>query len=295
MAALHLGFIGIGRMGAPMAGRLLDAGHTLTIFDTVDAAVAPLVARGAKRANSTADVAAAAEVILLSLPKPEVVAKVAEEITSVDGKARLVIDLSTTGPQGAIKLAETLRSRNIMALDSPVSGGVAGAAKGTLALMVSGPRGSFNEMEPVLKNLGKVFFVGEDAGMAQTMKCINNMLSVAALAISSEAMTLGAKVGIDPKVMVDVLNAGSGRNSATVDKIPNFVLPRTFNFGFAVGLSCKDIRLCLEEAERRGVPMVVGAAVREMLTMTRTRFGEDADLTMLSKMIEELGGAELKG
>jgi 3-hydroxyisobutyrate dehydrogenase-like beta-hydroxyacid dehydrogenase len=95
--------------------------------------------------------------------------------------------------------------------------------------------------------------------------------------------------------MVDVLNAGSGRNSATVDKIPNFVLPRTFNFGFAVGLSCKDIRLCLEEAERRGVPMVVGAAVREMLTMTRTRFGEDADLTMLSKTIEELGGAELKG
>jgi 3-hydroxyisobutyrate dehydrogenase-like beta-hydroxyacid dehydrogenase len=295
MAALHLGFIGIGRMGAPMAGRLLDAGHTLTIYDTVDAAVAPLVARGAKRASSAADVAAAAEVILLSLPKPEVVAKVAEEITAVDGKARLVIDLSTTGPGGAIKLAETLRSRNIMALDAPVSGGVAGAAKGTLALMVSGPRGSFNEMEPVLKNLGKVFFVGENAGMAQTMKCINNMLSVTALAISSEAMTLGAKVGIDPKVMVDVLNAGSGRNSATVDKIPNFVLPRTFNFGFAVGLSCKDIRLCLEEAERRGVPMVVGAAVREMLTMTRTRFGEDADLTMLSKTIEELGGAELKG
>lgn len=295
MAALHLGFIGIGRMGAPMAGRLLDAGHTLTIYDTVEAAVAPLVARGAKRANSAADVAAVAEVILLSLPKPEVVAKVAEEITSVDGKARLVIDLSTTGPGGAVKLAETLRSRNIMSLDAPVSGGVAGAAKGTLALMVSGPRGSFNEMEPVLKNLGKVFFVGENAGMAQTMKCINNMLSVTALAISSEAMTLGAKVGIDPKVMVDVPNAGSGRNSATVDKIPNFVLPRTFNFGFAVGLSCKDIRLCLEEAERRGVPMVVGAAVREMLTMTRTRFGEDADLTMLSKTIEELGGAELKG
>jgi 3-hydroxyisobutyrate dehydrogenase-like beta-hydroxyacid dehydrogenase len=295
MVALHLGFIGIGRMGAPMAGRLLDAGHTLTIYDTVDAAVAPLVARGATRASSAADVAAVAEVILLSLPKPEVVAKVAEEITSVDGKARLVIDLSTTGPQGAIKLSETLRSRNIMALDAPVSGGVAGAAKGTLALMVSGPRSSFNEMEPVLKNLGKVFFVGENAGMAQTMKCINNMLSVTALAISSEAMTLGAKVGIDPKVMVDVLNAGSGRNSATVDKIPNFVLPRTFNFGFAVGLSCKDIRLCLEEAERRGVPMVVGAAVREMLTMTRTRFGEDADLTMLSKTIEELGGAELKG
>jgi 3-hydroxyisobutyrate dehydrogenase-like beta-hydroxyacid dehydrogenase len=295
MTALHLGFIGVGRMGAAMAGRLLDAGHTLTIFDTSEAALAPLVARGAKRASSAADVATAAEVILLSLPKPEVVAKVADEIAAVDGKTRLVIDLSTTGPQGAAKLAETLRSRNIVSLDAPVSGGPAGARKGTLALMVSGPRGAFDEMKPVLERFGKLFFVGEKAGLAQIMKVINNMLSVTALAISSEAMVLGAKAGIDANVMVDVLNAGSGRNSATVDKIPNFVLPRTFDFGFAVGLSCKDIRLCLEEAERRGVPMVVGSAVREMLTITRARFGEDADLTSIARTVEEWGGAQLKG
>jgi len=295
MTTLHIGFVGIGRMGAPMAGRLLDAGHVLTIFDTSEAAVAPLVARGAKRAASVADVAAVAEVILLSLPKPEVVARVSEEIVAVDGKTRLVVDLSTTGPSGAIKLAETLRSRNITALDSPVSGGVAGARKGTLALMVSGSRGSFDELQPVLQNLGKLFYVGETPGMAQTMKVINNIVSVTALAISSEAMVLGAKAGIDARVMIDVLNAGSGRNSATVDKIPNFVLPRTFDFGFAVGLSCKDIRLCLEEAERRGVPMVVGSAVRELLTITRARFGDDADMTMLSRTVEEWGGVELKG
>jgi len=295
MTTLHIGFVGIGRMGAPMAGRLLDAGHVLTIFDTSEAAVAPLVARGAKRAASVADVAAVAEVILLSLPKPEVVTRVSEEIVAVDGKTRLVVDLSTTGPSGAIKLAETLRSRNITALDSPVSGGVAGARKGTLALMVSGSRGSFDELQPVLQNLGKLFYVGETPGMAQTMKVINNIVSVTALAISSEAMVLGAKAGIDARVMVDVLNAGSGRNSATVDKIPNFVLPRTFDFGFAVGLSCKDIRLCLEEAERRGVPMVVGSAVRELLTITRARFGDDADMTMLSRTVEEWGGVELKG
>jgi len=295
MTALHLGFIGIGRMGAPMAGRLLDAGFALTVFDISEAAAAPLVARGATRAASVADVAAAAEVILMSLPTPDVVGRLADEIAAVDGKTRLVVDLSTTGPRGAIKLAETLRSRNIGALDSPVSGGVAGARKGTLALMVSGPRGSFDELTPVLGNLGKLFFVGEKPGMAQTMKVINNMVSVTALAISSEAMVLGAKVGIDANVMIDILNAGSGRNSATVDKIPNFVLPRTFDFGFAVGLSCKDIRLCLEEAEARGVPMVVGSAVREMLSITRSRFGEDADLTMLTRTIEEWAGAEVKG
>jgi 3-hydroxyisobutyrate dehydrogenase-like beta-hydroxyacid dehydrogenase len=295
MTALHLGFIGIGRMGGPMAGRLLDAGHTLTVFDPSEAATAPLVARGAKRAGSAAEVAKAAEVILMSLPTPDVVARVAEEIVSVDGKTRLVIDLSTTGPQGAVKLAEILRSRNVVSLDAPVSGGVAGAKKGTLALMVSGPRGTFDELQPVLAHLGKLFFVGEGPGMAQLVKVINNMVSVTALAISSEALVLGAKAGIDAKAMIDVLNAGSGRNSATVDKIPNFVLPRTFDFGFAVGLSCKDIRLCLEEAERRGVPMVVGSAVREILTITRARFGEDADLTNITRTVEEWAGAEVKG
>jgi 3-hydroxyisobutyrate dehydrogenase-like beta-hydroxyacid dehydrogenase len=295
MTTLHLGFIGIGRMGGPMAGRLLDAGHSLTVFDPSEAAVAPLVARGAARAGSAADVAKAAEVILMSLPTPDVVTRVAEEIVSVDGKTRLVIDLSTTGPQGAVKLAEILRSRNVVSLDAPVSGGVAGAKKGTLALMVSGPRGAFDEMQPVLGQLGKLFFVGEGPGMAQLVKVINNMVSVTALAISSEALVLGAKAGIDAKAMIDVLNAGSGRNSATVDKIPNFVMPRTFDFGFAVGLSCKDIRLCLEEAERRGVPMVVGSAVREILTITRARFGEDADMTNITRTIEEWAGAEVKG
>ncbi len=295
MTTLHLGFIGIGRMGGPMAGRLLDAGHSLTVFDPSEAAVAPLVARGAARAGSAADVAKAAEVILMSLPTPDVVTRVAEEIVSVDGKTRLVIDLSTTGPQGAVKLAEILRSRNVVSLDAPVSGGVAGAKKGTLALMVSGPRGAFDEMQPVLGQLGKLFFVGEGPGMAQLVKVINNMVSVTALAISSEALVLGAKAGIDAKAMIDVLNAGSGRNSATVDKIPNFVMPRTFDFGFAVGLSCKDIRLCLEEAERRGVPMVVGSAVREILTITRARFGEDADLTNITRTVEEWAGAEVKG
>jgi 2-hydroxy-3-oxopropionate reductase len=295
MTTLHLGFIGIGRMGGPMAGRLIDAGHSLTVFDPSEAAVAPLVARGAARAGSAADVAKAAEVILMSLPTPDVVTRVAEEIVSVDGKTRLVIDLSTTGPQGAVKLAEILRSRNVVSLDAPVSGGVAGAKKGTLALMVSGPRGAFDEMQPVLGQLGKLFFVGEGPGMAQLVKVINNMVSVTALAISSEALVLGAKAGIDAKAMIDVLNAGSGRNSATVDKIPNFVMPRTFDFGFAVGLSCKDIRLCLEEAERRGVPMVVGSAVREILTITRARFGEDADMTNITRTIEEWAGAEVKG
>jgi 3-hydroxyisobutyrate dehydrogenase-like beta-hydroxyacid dehydrogenase len=124
-----------------------------------------------------------------------------------------------------------------------VSGGRNGAIRGSLAIMVAAPRSTYEEVENILKVFGKVFYVGEKAGLAQTMKLVNNMLSVAALAITSEGMVMGVKAGLDPSVMLDIINASSGRNSATTDKFPRAVLPRTFDFGFATGLSVKDIRL----------------------------------------------------
>ncbi len=296
MTGAALGFVGVGRMGAPMAGRLLDAGHRLTIFDTNDAAVAPLVAKGATRAASPQAVASQVDTVLMSLPTPEVVHAVALGSDGLvhGGKARVVIDLSTTGPRGAVTLAGGLAEKNIVTVDAPVSGGVAGAQKGSLALMVSCPRAVFDDVNPILGRLGKTFFVGEKPGMGQAMKVINNLISVTALAISSEAMALGAKIGLDAKTMVEVINAGSGRNSATGDKIPNFVLPRTFNFGFAIGLSFKDTKLCLDEGEALGVPMMVGNAVRQLVTITKSRYGADADMTTITKCIEEWAGVELK-
>src|SRR5690606_32030444 len=204
---------------------------------------------------------------------------VGHEIASHPGTVARVVDLSTTGPRAEMDLAEVLAAAGIALIDSPVSGGVAGAKKGTLALMAAGPSPHFETVEPLLKALGKVIRVADEPGKAQVMKLINNICSAASLAITSEAMVMGAKAGLDADVMIEVLNAGSGRTSASADKIPRFVLPRGFDFGFAIALSLKDIRLCLEEAERLGCQMLVGNAVRTLFSITRAQLGEGADMT----------------
>ena len=297
MAGSHFGFIGVGRMGGLMAGRLLDAGHSLTIFDTNAAAVAALAERGAKPVNSPAGVGEAAEIVFASLPTPAIVQNVAlgESGLIHGGKVKTFIDVSTTGPRVAAAVAKGLAEKDIIAVDAPVSGGLAGARNGTLAVMVSCPRAVYDGLEPILKNFGKLFFIGEKAGMAQTMKLANNLLAAAALAITSEAMVMGAKAGLDAKTMIDVINVSSGRNSATQDKFPRSVLPRTFDFGFATGLSYKDVSLCLDEAEALGVPMVVGSAVRQLLAVTNALYGPDSDFTSICKSVEQWAKVEVKG
>jgi 3-hydroxyisobutyrate dehydrogenase-like beta-hydroxyacid dehydrogenase len=193
------------------------------------------------------------------------------------------------------RVSKGLEGRGIAWIDAPVSGGIAGAKGGTLAVMASGPKEAFARVEPLLKVFGKVFFVGEKAGLGQVAKLANNLLAAAALAVSSEAMVMGVKAGIDPKVLLDIINAGSGRNSATQDKFPRSVLPRTFDFGFATGLSYKDVRLCIDEAESMGVPMVVGAAVRQMLAVTNAKYGAASDFTSMTRVIEEWAGVEVRG
>jgi 3-hydroxyisobutyrate dehydrogenase-like beta-hydroxyacid dehydrogenase len=293
-----LGFVGVGRMGGPMANRLLDAGYRLCVYDVSDEATAPLVARGAELAASPAEVASTAETVFMSLPTPDVVREVALGSNGgvINGsKVRTVVDLSTTGPGVATEVAARLADRKIGWVDAPVSGGVTGAKAGTLAVMVSCPRPAYQELEPVLKVFGKLFHTGEKPGLAQTAKLANNLLAATAMVATSEAMAMGVKAGLDARVLIDIINASSGRNSATQDKFPRAILPRTFDFGFATGLSYKDVRLCVEEAEAMGVPMVVGGAVREMLAVTRAKFGAGSDFTYIAKLLEEWAGVEIKG
>jgi 3-hydroxyisobutyrate dehydrogenase-like beta-hydroxyacid dehydrogenase len=280
-----------------MAGRLMDAGHSLCVFDTNPDALQPLLARGATQAKSAADVASKSEIVLVSLPTPAVVQSgmLGENGISHGNRVKTVIDLSTTGPGVAGIVAKGLAERKVAWVDSPVSGGVAGAKGGTLAVMVSCPEKTFAEVEPILKIFGKLFYTGEKPGLAQVAKLGNNLLAAAALVVSSEAVVMGVKAGLDPKVMIDIINAGSGRNSATQDKFPRAILPRTFDFGFATGLSYKDVRLCTDEAEALGVPMVVGAAVRQMLAVTNAKFGADSDFTSIARVIEEWAGVEIRG
>ncbi|MGQ0675313.1 MAG: NAD(P)-dependent oxidoreductase [Rhodospirillales bacterium] len=297
MAGQVLGFVGVGRMGGPMAGRLIDAGYALRIFDTDAAAMRALAGRGAKPCASAAELGASASTVLASLPTPDVVRAVTlgERGVATGGAVRRIVDLSTTGPRVAAELARALAPRGIAWVDAPVSGGVAGARAGTLAVMVACNKDTLAEVEPILKAFGRVFFAGERPGMAQTAKLANNLLSAAAMAVTSEAIVMGVKSGLDPRVMLDIINAGTGRNTATETKFPRDVLPRTFGAGFATGLSYKDVRLCIDEAEALGVPMVVGAAVREMLAITQARFGAESDFTSIARVVEEWAGVEIHG
>ena len=294
MKTTDYGFIGVGRMGAHMARRLLKAGFSLTVFDMSKDAMDDLAKSGAQVASSALEVANATETAFLSLPTPDIVQKVCAGLTAAT-KLKVVVDCSTTGPGGARIAQADLAKANIVYMDAPVSGGMAGARDGTLAVMVSGQRAVFDKLEPALKQFGKLFFCGEGAGQAQVMKLANNMIAAAVIVLSSEVIAMGVKAGLNPRQMCDIINAGSGRNSATQDKFPRAVLPGTFDFGFATGLSYKDVRLCLQEADAQGVPMPVGAEVFQILGVTKARFGADSDFTSIARVYEEWAGIEMRG
>jgi len=297
MAQGEIGFVGVGRMGARMVSRLIKAGYSLTIYDTNNAAMAPLVEMGAKTASSPAEAASAAEIVLASVPTPPIVQAVALGRKGIveGSRVKIFIDVSTTGATVAKAVAEGLAQKGISAVDAPVSGGITGAEKGTLAVMVSCPEKILPTVRPVLEVIGKIFVVGTQAGQGQTMKLLNNLLSASAMAITSEAMAMGVKAGLDPTLIVDVFNAGTARNSATQDKIKQHVISRSFSYGFGIGLLNKDIRLCMAEADALGVPMVVGSAVRQLLSISTASEGMDADMTAMAKTVEAWAGVQIGG
>ncbi len=290
-----IGFIGLGKMGGPMAARLLQRAGRLTVFDIRREAAERLTVQGGVPATSVADLASRCELVFVSLPTPEIVREIITGKGGISdgGKVKIVVDLSTTGPRTTALMNATLTERNIDLIDAPVSGGVAGATNGTLAVMAAGKPSSFERVRELLATIGKIFYVGEKAGLGQTMKLCNNLLSASALAISSEAMVLGVKAGLDPHLMLEVINAGSGRNSATQDKFPKSILPRRFDFGFGTGLMYKDVKLCVEEAEYLGVQLWVAPAVRQLWLQACSELGPDSDFTSIVKCIERLAKVEV--
>jgi len=289
-----IGFVGLGRMGAGMAARLIGAGSSLIVHDIDQRAVDALAEQGAVAAGSARAVGDQAEIVLVSLPKPDIVYQtlLGPDGIAAGGKVRTIVDLSTSGPQMAQKLAAALADRNIASYDAPVSGGVKPAKEGRLSLMASGPEEGWPEVEALLLRLGKPFYMGENPGNGQTMKLVNNLMGAVAIAVTAEGMTIGIKAGLDPARMIEVLNQSTGRNSATQDKWPRSVLPRTFDFGFATGLSLKDMRLCSVEAEALGVPLKFGDVVLSILERTAQDYGEDSDFTAMAKIVEVDAGLD---
>ncbi|CAJ1502615.1 NAD(P)-dependent oxidoreductase [[Mycobacterium] kokjensenii] len=286
---MTVGFVGLGNMGRPMAQRLAESGRELVVYDTRAEVIDRAVQFGARPAATPREVADRAETVLASLPAPHASAEVAEAV-SAGSAIRLFIDMSTVGSAVAQRNSEVLSACGVAALDAPVSGGVRGAEHGALAIMVSGPRAEFDGAAELLAELGRPIFVDEKPGAAQTMKLVNNLMAATTLAATAEVMVLGVKSGLDPQVMLDVLNAGSGATHASRDKFPKAVLPRTFDFGFATGLMVKDVRLYLAEAEVLGLPSRLADAVAGLWEATLHQEGADSDFTSIVKVLERGSG-----
>ncbi|WEK45385.1 MAG: NAD(P)-dependent oxidoreductase [Candidatus Andeanibacterium colombiense] len=289
-----IGFIGLGRMGANMSARLLDHADELIVHDLSAEAVQSLADQGAATAGSAKELGDRCDIVFVSLPTPPIVRGAVLGATGIaqGGRVKIVCDLSTSGPKLAIDLAEALATKGIASIDAPVSGGIKGAKDGTLAIMASGPQAAYDTVEPLIARMGRVFYMGETPGAGQTMKLVNNLLGAVAIAVTSEGMAMGIKAGLDPAKMIDVLNSGTGINSATRDKWPRAVLPRTFDFGFAAALSLKDTKLLLDEAEGMGVPLPLGEIVRDYLETALADYGPDADFTAMAKVAEKNAGLD---
>jgi 3-hydroxyisobutyrate dehydrogenase-like beta-hydroxyacid dehydrogenase len=286
---VEIGFIGLGNMGFPMARRLIQGNHRVVAFDTRSEALDRAVALGAHAASSPKEVADRAETVLASLPSPTASLEVATGRTAVieGSRVKRYVDLSTIGSRTAVQIHDRLAERNIVAIDSPVSGGVSGAEQGTLAVMVSGPRNEFDVIRTALEAIGRLFYIGEKPGSAQTMKLANNILAANVLVATSEVVVMGVKSGLDPAVMIEVLNAGSGGTSASRDKFPRAILPRTFDYGFATGLMVKDVRLYIDEAKALGVPVDVAETIGRLWEIAARDEGPDSDFTTVIKPFEK--------
>jgi 2-hydroxy-3-oxopropionate reductase len=287
-----VGFVGVGVMGGPMARRLIEAGYSLVVYDPNAEAVSALKTLGARAAASAKGVADEATIVFTSLPTVAVFKQVGLAAGGVgEGSAvKIVVDLSTVGSTATGEVAAALLAKGIDMVDAPVSGGAAGAKGGTLAVMVAGKPAVVETVMPMFQIFGKPFVVGEKPGQAQLMKLLNNMLSSTAFAVTAEAYVAGMKGGLDPEIMMAVFNAGSGRNNATSDKFPKYVLPRTFDFGFPIASVCKDIGLAVEECQALGVPLWIGGQSRQLWQSAYLQGGAKLDMTAMVKFIEGWSG-----
>ena len=291
------GFIGLGAMGGGIARRLALAGVKLHVYDPDPTKTAAFAKWDVVVHASPKSVADAAEVVFACLPNSDVSKAVAcaEDGVIHGEKIKTYIETSTIGRTPVIEIAKALAAQNICVLDCPVSGGPKGADSGTLAIMVAGDAAGIASVRERLTLISKnVFEIGPEPGMAQMMKLVNNIISATNMASAFEALVLGAKAGLDADMMVNVINASTGRNSATTDKVPKSVLPGTFDYGASTRTLHKDITLGLIEAEELEVPMWVARNTRQVWEFAMTQGGGDLDFTSLIQYYEKWTGVEVR-
>ena len=288
---MQFGFIGIGAMGRPMATNIVNAGHDLVVCDTNTVATDILGQRGASVAQTAKETASQADIVMYCLPN---LVSAKDAVLGADGvlagdRATAFVNFGTFGSSYSLEIADAITKSGRAFLDAPVSGGPPGATAGTLGIMCSGDKMTFDTLEPVFSVIaGKTTYLGEKPGAAQTMKLVNNIISFGNLAIALEAMTLGAKAGLDPEQMIEVINSSSGRNTATEVKIPNHVLNRAFDYGATMHIIEKDLELWRQEAELFDTPMWLGSNIRTLFRQCMTELGREADVTELARTLEKM-------
>ncbi len=287
---MRFGYLGVGKMGLPMAGKLLDARHELWIYDIREDAMAPLLERQARRATSPKELADNCDMVVVSLPTLEVFrGSLAGPEGLLAGKAlKTLINTCTVGVPFIREVEAGCAAAGITVIDVPISGGVAGAKAGTLAVMVSGDPAKVADLMPVFRLWGTTVVVaGEKPGAAQIMKLTNNMLCAVAFVATSEAMTMSGKAGLPPEAQLQILNNGTGRNFATMHVFPEAVLPGTFDVGATIEILMKDVDLAIAQGEELGVPMWVCQAVRLVLKHGVYQGRSQHDLSRIVQIVED--------
>jgi 3-hydroxyisobutyrate dehydrogenase-like beta-hydroxyacid dehydrogenase len=288
----RIGFVGLGNIGFPMCRRLLESGYEVLAYDANPEAVSRLGDTPAEPADSLKALAAA-DVVLLSLPGSDVV----EEVVLGEGglaegfsSGKVLIDTSSSRPSSTRDLAKKLAESGVEMLDAPVSGGVLRAEEGKLAVMVGGREEVFERCREVLESFGeKIFHVG-DHGAGHLVKSLNNLLSATTLASAAEAVILAEKAGVAPEALLEVINAGNGRSYSTEVKFPKFILDRSFDDGFALGLMVKDLKIALETAAEMGHPMFSGSSISQLWQAASARGYDPEGHTSIYAFLENLSG-----
>ncbi|TNC15962.1 NAD(P)-dependent oxidoreductase [Methylobacterium terricola] len=287
-SSTRIAFLGLGKMGLPMASRLVAAGWTVAGFDPAPAAADAFAAAGGTVASSAREAAAGAGVVVTMLPDGRAVRAA---LTGPDGVAdqlapgAVAIDMSSSAPVGTRELAQELAGAGIVLLDAPVSGGVKRARDGTLAIMVGGDITAAAAVRPLLEALGASIFETGPVGSGHAMKALNNYVSAAGLTAACEALRIGARFGLDPALMTDILNVSTGRNNSTEVKLKPFVIPKTYASGFSMALMAKDLRTADDLARHEGIPAPLSRAVAALWQQALDDLGAEADHTAIDAFL----------
>jgi 3-hydroxyisobutyrate dehydrogenase len=293
--SLRIAFLGLGKMGLPMAGRLAAAGYRVVGFDPFEAARTAFAKSGGEIAQTSAEAAQDANVLITMLPDGKSVANALvgpDDLAATLVSGAIVIDMSSSAPLGTRDLASQLGKRGITLLDAPVSGGVKRAIDGSLAIMVGGSGTDVAAVRPLLEAMGKSIFETGLIGSGHAMKALNNYVSAAGLLAACEALRVGAKFGLDPVLMTDVLNASTGRNNSTEVKLKPFVIPKNYSSGFSMALMTKDLRTADHLACQLDVPAPFSHACTALWARALDELGSEADHTAIDAFMPHSGGVE---